>query len=181
MKNEHINEFDTLTLYVKKHKTEQIIESYKKLKWDFVEYKENQKYEDIIDLTFKRQHKINNKDDLQLIQVYLEDKLNNIGKLEKNKYAKSTVFGLSICLPSFLLAVLGALLLFKVFNFASTQVGIVLTSVFTPLIILESVLLYKIRRHELASFEKKSNTLQSELDTILQKASEITGGTDEES
>ena len=77
------NKFDTLNLFVKKIKRQDVVDTYTSLGWKLLTEKENDRYEDIIDLTFLRPHKIQNKDQLQLMQVYTEDNLNEIAKLEK--------------------------------------------------------------------------------------------------
>ena len=61
--------YDTLNLYVKKIKAEEIKERYKNFGWILFNEQENATYEDILDLTFTRPHKIENKDELQLMQV----------------------------------------------------------------------------------------------------------------
>ena len=60
--NDYIN-YDSLKLYVKKNKSKEIIEHYKLFGWELAEEFENKKYEDILDLTFCRAHKIENKDE----------------------------------------------------------------------------------------------------------------------
>ena len=96
MKIDNYKEYDTLTLYVKKNKSTGIIKHYKIFGWELVEEADNNMYADLVDLTFIRSHKIKNKDELQLQQVYMEETLNKLGKLDKFKHAKSASVGLSV-------------------------------------------------------------------------------------
>ena len=57
---DNYKDFDKLSLYVKKYKAEEIIKHYKNFNWKLVSESENKKYEDIVDLTFIRKHKIEN-------------------------------------------------------------------------------------------------------------------------
>ena len=69
-------EYDELRLYVKKTKKDEIVNHYKVFGWNLVSINENKRYEDIVDLEFKRPHKIKEKDELQLLQVYMEENVN---------------------------------------------------------------------------------------------------------
>ena len=107
MENFDYNNFDKLNLFVKKQKLQDVINTYSSLGWKLVEKKDNKKYVDIIDITFLRPHNLKNKDDLQLIQVYVEDNLNDIAKLEKYKHSQTPTVGLSLGCLIFLLLFVG--------------------------------------------------------------------------
>ena len=105
------NEFDTLEIYAKKDKSKHVKACYQSFAWSVVEEKENDRYGDTIDLTFQRPHKLKNKDELQLMQVYMEDSLNKYGSLERQKHAKSTICGITFGLLSLLVLIVGIILL----------------------------------------------------------------------
>ena len=123
--NDYIN-YDSLKLYVKKNKSKEIIEHYKLFGWEVLEEFENKKYEDILDLTFCRPHKIKNKDELQLLQVYMEERLNEQAKIEKHKHSKTTSIGLCLGVIGVGLITLGLLACLKVIMFVSLIGGILL-------------------------------------------------------
>ena len=176
MKNNNYKEFDSLTLYVKTTLTEKIIEYYKLLGWNLVEKHENVYYEDINNLTFSRPHKIENKDELQLMQVYLEDRLNNLSKIERFKHAKSTSFGLIFGIIGVAFSVLGILNIVSVLTFLSLATSIVFTSVGGIFLILCPIFIPSIVKKERLKFEIEFTKLNSEIEEICQKASLLTGG-----
>lgn len=169
-------EFDTLTLYVKKEKSEKIIENYKVFKWELVEEKENTQYEDIVDLTFIRQHKIENKDELQLLQVYMEERLNEQGKIEKHKHSKSCVLGLCLGLLCGALIALGLLFCFQVLPKFGLVGGIVLASFGFLLVLFELIYLPKLFKKESVFYENRSKILEQEINIICKNASALAGG-----
>jgi len=166
MKTKDYKNFDTLTLYVKKTKAEQIKEYYKIFKWNLIEEKENDKYADIVDLTFSRPHKIENKDELQLNQVYLEENINELAKLENRKHSKSLIFGLSFAIVILILLIQGILF---VVNFSFTREliwGIVLIFLSVLLIVGLVLLLIRIFKNENVVFNAKQQEITSEINSI---------------
>ena len=104
MKEEIFN-YDNLTLYVKKNKVEEIVQHYEIFGWQLVKSVENDRYEDLVDLTFVRPHKIENKDDLQLYQVFMEEKLNEAAKAQRRRHIWSTLFAFNASLIGFVLII----------------------------------------------------------------------------
>jgi len=175
MKRNKFKDVDRLILYVKLNKVDKIVEHYKLLGWELVEKAENNKYEDLIDLTFERDHKIENKDELQLLQVYMEDKLNDIGKTERRKHAKSTAMSLVLG-PLTLAAILcGLILIFEMKGvavwvsaavlFVFALINIILMAVFLPITI----------RREKNLFQERTVMLEAELDKICKQAKILLG------
>ena len=165
-------EYDVLNLLVKQKKVKDIIERYKIFGWEVFEESENRKYQDIIDLTLVRKHKINNKDELQLYQVHMEENLNKQGKLEKNKYSKSLCFGLFFGGLGLILFLFNILNLIKFFTWALTPqiiclvVGIIfilLVVIFVPIIV----------KREKRKFISKKEALEEKLKTICDYAKKL--------
>lgn len=173
---DNYKDFDKLSLYVKKYKAEEIIEHYKKFKWKLVDQSENNRYEDIIDLTFIREHKIENKDELQLLQVYMEERLNNVGKLEKNKNAKSTSFGLFFGAIGTFLFIFGLMCCFQCFLLLNLFTSIVFSCIGLILIIICAIFLPKIIKKEKSDFIFNKKKVEKEIDDICNKALSLTGG-----
>ena len=138
MKTIDYNNYDTLKIYANKSKCDDIIYHYNLFEWEVYEKVDNARYEDTVDITFIRPHKIENKDELQLLQVYMEERLNGIAKIEKDKYSRTLAFSLStgvigIAFVVFsILAFLGYLLPMRnIVGVVSMTFGVVLLTLFT--------------------------------------------------
>lgn len=168
MKNNY-NEFDKITIYAKKTKTEEIINHYKVFGWEVVEEVENNRYEDIVDLTFCRPHKIENKDELQLLQIYMEERLNEIAKIERNKNAKTTSFGLCFGVVSFALIVVGILAILKVLDIFGLIGGVTITVLGVILMIITTIVLPRTYKKEKIDYDAKHIQLEEEVNQILER------------
>lgn len=171
------NNFDTLNLFVKKTKKQDVIHNYTKLGWKLLKEKENSKYEDIVDLAFVRPHFLQNKDQLQLMQVYLEDNLNEIAKLERNKYSKTTGLGLFLGSVALLLFCWALYLIIKP---QSLLLGIFLIAISIILFVLEIIILPKILKKEKLSFDTKITQLNCQIEDNCKKANILLGGKNEQ-
>lgn len=179
MKNENnmkidYNKFDKLSIYVKKEKRDEIVSFYSLLKWELVLETSNFIYDDTLDLTFIRLHCIKNKDELQLLQVYLEDKINNIVKLEKNKFLHCTTLGFLLgSLSVFLMSI--ALICYINLN---QKVGAILGGVLgilgVSIVILLLVLLPKIIKKDKHNFKTKKDDLNKQIQQICEKIKLLT-------
>ena len=175
MKTKNNIEVDRLILYVKLSKVDEIVERYKLLGWNLVEKAENRLFEDLLDLTFERNHKIENKDDLQLMQIYMEDKLNAIGKVERRRHAKSTSLSL-ILGPLALVAILtGLIVIFQVSTAFVWTIASILFSLALVCVVLLAVLLPRLIKKENKTFEKRNLILHTELDHICNRAKLLLG------
>ena len=170
---------DTLELYVKKDKSSDIIKSYEAFGWNVASHTENSKYEDLVDLTFERPHDIKNKDELQLMQVYLDDRLEQIGKLQKKKHAKSTSFGLTIGPFSMLLITLSLLLFIHDQSLSNILLGSLMIVVGLAFIVLEIIILPKLYKKENEEYSKRHSTLKYEISNLCTYAQTLIGGVNE--
>ena len=176
MKINNYIDYDNLTLYVKKNKAKEIIEHYAIFGWKLVCEKQNKTYEDIIDISFTRPHKISNKDELQLQQVYMEERLNALGKLERHKHARSTSIGLCIGVMALVMIILGVLIALKVNSVQGLVVAIVIVVVGVILTIIDFVNIPQIRKNENLIYEQKHDELEVQLFAIFTKVKELMGG-----
>lgn len=171
--------FDRLDIYAKKDKKRRIIQCYQSFSWKLVHRQESKRYADTEELTFIRPHKIKNKDFLQYNQIEMENILNDIGKLGKNKHARSTIFGLCFGL---LFAGILALGIFLILSHASTlnlAFGIScigLSSIFLSLTI---VITTRTAIKERGSFKQKSLLLNKKLSDVCKIASDKSGDNNE--
>lgn len=167
--------YDKITIFVKRDKAEQVISNYTAFAWSVVEQKDNNRYEDIVDITFSRPHNIKNKDELQLLQVYMEDKLNEIGKLEKNKNAKSTTVGLVLGFVGLTMFDVGIWQLFAQSWIKQVWISIIMIVLSLMLIGGCAILTYKIYKKEKSNFEEDVKMLKSEIEAICKRAQNLLG------
>ena len=172
MINDYTN-YDNLKLYVKKNKLQEIIKYYQVFGWELVGQNENNQYEDIIDLTFTRLHKIDNKDELQLQQIYMEERLNEIGRLDKIKHAKTTSFGLCFGLIAIALMFFSIMLSIKVDILWVIIYGSVMFFAGIVLIIFEMKLLIKMYNHENIIYKQKKEELEFQISIILNRVKNL--------
>lgn len=176
MENKNYNDFDTLKLYVKKNKVDDLKKSYSCFGYELTSESPNNKYEDIVDLEFERPHKISNKDELQLLQVYMEENVNKLAKTEKNKHSKSTIFGLifgPLCLAFVLF---GAYLVLKVQTPLGLIFGVVSIILGIAVGIVTTIVSIEISKKEKITFEEIKNQLNSNTSEICAKAKKLLGG-----
>lgn len=176
--HENYTEFDYLEILVKRGRVDQVIQNYGIFGWQIEQKDDNERYEDLVDLTFSRPHKIRNKDELQLNQVFMEENLNQYAKLEKHKHSKSISLGLGPGLIGFSAIVLAVLGFASVLPFA-LWLSITLAAVGGIATALVFGFLPSIVKKEKISYNNKSKLLQEELQRILHKAQKLTGGQDE--
>lgn len=98
---------DKLDIYAKKEKVDMVVDGYQSFGWELIENKENHKYEDTCELTFVRPHNIANKDELQYRQIEMENIMNSMGKIERNKVARTTTSYLCLGILSAIFIVMG--------------------------------------------------------------------------
>ena len=177
MKN-NLFTLDKLTMYVKKSKVDHIVQQYSAFGWDVVDQTENKKYEDIVDITFSRPHTIQNKDHLQLLQVYMEDGLNRMGKLENNKYPVTISLGLCAGVLGLLMLVLGGLFAFSILPVLGIIGGCIMAFLGLALLILGSIAIPKVFRKEVRKYQKMHAILEREIKDIVKEAKALRGGQD---
>lgn len=166
---------DKLEIFVKKNKVDAIVDSYKLLGWVEEKRIDNDYYDDIVDISFTRPHNIQNKDELQLLQVYMEDKINAVAKLEKHRYSLITTLALTYGFLSLAMIVLGILCCFHIFDYVGIIFGTILFVVATFLIVFGIVTLPKLHKREKAKFESRHKLLMKEIFTIAKQASKLSG------
>lgn len=74
---------DYINLKAKKQAAEHLISCYADFGWSLTERKDDKIYGDTVHMTFTRPHIIENKDELQLLQVRLDIAFNNTGKFAR--------------------------------------------------------------------------------------------------
>lgn len=179
METKNYKDFDHLTLMVKRTLAKEIIGYYKLLNWTLESESDNRRYEDIVDLKFARPHFIENKDELQLTQIYLEERINHIRKIEKHKHSLSTSFALCLSVVGLAFLALGILAILNTIHIG-LAFGITFTAVGVVPFILCAIFIPKIYKNEINKFNTLHNRLSKELHEICNKAAALTGGEHEQ-
>lgn len=126
---------DFITVTGRKQASEHIIKRYGDFGWKLTETKEDKLYGDILHMSFTRPHVIENKDELQLLQVRLEIAYNNTGKLaRKSRYRTSLLVTLTaLIVTAFLVGgvfmILNGGLLPLIFGSIACALGVVMATV----------------------------------------------------
>ena len=170
MEKDYVN-FDYLHATVKSDKLDELIAHYKTLRWEVYELDEDSVYDDVVHLSLYRPHKIENKDELQILQIYLESAWNDIGRAENNPHAKTLITGLTAGILAVILIVVGACLIID----ANTVIGAVLVAsggVCTGIAIPVCVKLFKAER---ITAEKTIKDAAEEIIAVNKKARALSG------
>ncbi|MGN0960723.1 MAG: hypothetical protein ACI4PF_00820 [Christensenellales bacterium] len=170
-------DYDKLDIYVKREKQELIEDCYSKFGWKKLKVQDNARFDDVVDVSFEREHFIPHKDDLQLMQVHMEHYLNDIGVLENRKHAKSCIVGLCAGLFFVAMLIIGILLIAKTATTLSIIGGIIIIAIGLTTLILSNIKIIKIYKRECIEFDKKMTEMQCGLDEICEKAEMLIGDT----
>lgn len=175
MKTNDYKNFDKITIFVKSKKVEKIIEYYKIFGWEVESQTQNKHYADLTDLVFCRPHKFENKDELQLLQIYLEDKLNTEGKNEKDRHTKSKCLIITFGVLGFLFLLLGTLICFDIFSLG-LGFGISFCTLAFVLLVVGIIFLPKLFKKEKIILAQKQTKVNQEIQEICDRAKKLTGG-----
>lgn len=175
MEAKNYDEFDYQTIVIKKEKVDEVIKRYECLGWKKTQISKNSQNSSLVEVEFSRKHFVENKDDLQLLQIYIESDLNQIGKLERYRHAKTTAIGLvfGLLLAGFLAAGISIFcLLANVFSWIGASV---LLFAALAVLILELIYLPKLYKKEKEVFCEKVEKCKAELDFACSRAKILTG------
>ena len=176
MIEKNYKEFDYMSLTVKKDKYEEVISSYEIFGWKVLETKQHKSYENLLEVEISRPHFIINKAEIQFLQVNMECDLNKKGKIENQKHAKSTSFGLCFgCLGLGL--IIGAILMLIKFNTALALILSVLQLVIGgSLLIFSGIALPSMVKEENENYKAKIEELDQNIADYCKKASAFLEG-----
>lgn len=103
-------ENDTISVKSKRSASEHIIGCYSDFGWTLEKKEDDKLYDNIIHLTFTRPHFIENRDELQLLQVRLEIAYNAMGTLSAKIPRRASLFGILFGLLALCYTALGVLM-----------------------------------------------------------------------
>lgn len=177
-KERDIINFDYLTVIIKKEKQAEVLENYACFGWELVNTKDINS-ENVYEIDLKRPHKLNNKDELQYLQVNMESELNKLGKLETDKHSKSTIIGIITGIIGIGMTIFGILMAIKNYLEVNLLVGgIMLCVTGLTLLIVMTFLIIKISKREIEVFDIKFQKSQKAVEDYCKIAKELLGGKD---
>ena len=166
--------YDTLSLVLKKEELVRMLGFYESFGWREYERLEDSKYFDIAHVRLFREHKIPNKDRLQLLQVKMETKINAFASARRKKHSKSVSIAVAFAVFGLLVFLFGMRLAFEaeklfVFGISLSAVGLVI-----PLALIPAV--KKCAEKENKRFASCFKTLAADMSRILSAAEKLYGG-----
>ncbi len=173
MKNLDYWEYDRLSVTVKKEKAEELTARYALFQWEEIERAEDKQYDDLLHITFRRKHKISNKDRIQFLQVGLEKNLNELNHLEETKHAKSTVLGLITGMVGLGVAAGSIILAVRYFSVLTVISGVIGTLFGLATAILCGLCVMKVRKREEEVYSAKASKLKKEIESVCSEAQSL--------
>lgn len=172
--------YDYISVSVKEKQAEELEQTYAAFSWECVTREEHKRYSDIVNYTFRRPHKIKNKDELQFLQVAAEEELNARDKRERNKHARSTAFGLIFGIAGVALILSGLALAVQLGGAGAIVCGILLALAGIAACVCFAFASIKIFKKENAEYEIKTEKSVETSRELLLKAKSLAGETENE-
>ena len=167
------NNFDYLFATVKKQNFFELRAHYKTLGWQDIQTKEDDAYDDVVHISLRRPHKIEHKDELQLMQVHLEAAWNTIGKYSRWHCPKAAAFGTVFSVISLALLVFGLLVGFEVLKFLAPVYGFIITALGVAAAITTTVISIVICGKERKFARLKRLTAEEEISAVCAYAKQL--------
>lgn len=178
-KQKNYNENDYQTIVAKKEKVDELINNYECFGWVALDTIQHLRYANLLEIEFERPHFINNKDELQFLQVNMECDINKKGRLERNKHSKSTAFGIILGLLG-CGSIAGLILSILYFSFVTSIVCSCLFSILAlGSFITLTIYLVKNIKKENIDYIEKNNQYEQSIHDYCEKARQLIGASDE--
>lgn len=168
-------ENDTILIKSKRQAAEHIIERYGDFGWTLTERKDDKVYENIVHLTFSRPHFLENKDELQLLQVKLEIAYNTMGRLSSKIPVRATLAGIFSGLLALGLAVGGVLLILFLEGLLSTVLGAILCAVAVAVVIFCVILARTFHKRDKEKYSRLIEGQVQKIDELCKRARSLRG------
>lgn len=174
------NSMDSLDVTVRTDKELELRERYKKFGWVQYASSPDSTYDNLVHLSFYRPHKIEHKDELQLLQVNMEMAINNLSKALRYKNLKSMVCGSVIAIISSAFILLGVIVPVLMYSVVHLAFGIVcgMLAVITLAVGIPKNI--KRREREEDKYNKLMLSYNAEIASACARAEELSGGVNEE-
>ena len=107
------------------------------------------------------------------MQVRLESKLNELGKCEKYKYSKSTIFGLTAGIGLLLLLSLGIFLMAEQNTIFSRFGGIIITIISSVLLVLMLIKIDQLKKSDNEKYVEQLKSINAEISSICDMSKKL--------
>jgi len=165
--------YDRLFVTVKLNKLEEPEKCYDALGWECVGKKNVRGGR--VQINYRRPHRVENKDELQLLQVYLEAALNEEGKLDTRSMPLTAAVGVITGFLTVALAVLGLCLTFLTDNPVYFVAGVVFLSCAVAMLLLAVTATLKSFFKEREKRKARLLKARAEISATLRKVEAING------
>lgn len=174
------NTTDTLDVTVRTDKAWELWDRYKKFGWVQYASTPDSTYDNLVHISFYRPHRIEHKDELQLLQVNMEMAINNLSKAERYKNLKSMACGSIIAIITAVFVLFGTLV--PVFMYSATHLAFGIICGVLAVITLAVGIPKNIKRREREEdkYNRLTLSLNAEIASACARAEELSGGINEE-
>lgn len=165
--------YDRLFVTVKLNKLDELEECYRALGWECVDSRDDSVYRGRVHLVYRRPHRIENKDKLQLLQVYLESALNDEGRLESRAMPLTAATGIITGFVTLALVALGLCLMYLLDNPVIYTAGIIFLTCSANMFLLAVTVTLKVFFGENKRRKTKLLHARAEIEAVLKEAATI--------
>lgn len=165
--------YDRLFVTVKLNKLDELEECYRALGWECVDSRDDSVYRGRVHLVYRRPHRIENKDKLQLLQVYLESALNDEGRLESRAMPLTAATGIITGFVTLALVALGLCLMYLLDNPVIYIAGIIFLTCSAAMLLLAVTVTLKVFFSENKRRKTKLLHARAEIEAVLKEAAAI--------
>lgn len=162
--------YDRLFVAVKLNKSEELGRCYRALGWECVERRDDKIYRGRVHLTYRRPHRIENKDELQLLQVYLESALNDEGRLNGKSMPLTAAVGIITGLFTLAFLVTGLCLMYILGTPVTYAAGIIFLACGVAMFLLSLTVTLKVFFKEREKRRSKLLQARAEIAAVLKEA-----------
>lgn len=164
--------YDTIEFTLKRERAGEIEAQLACFGWEIEREWDAKLYSDLVHVRFKRPHRVESKDRLQLLQVRVEIALNKQVKYERTMDSRALIFGLSLAVLALLSLGLG--IAFVVAGYLPVW-GYIIIAAASVALIFSTCLSVRIRRHDVKKYTALMRENEANIDEYCRLAREITG------
>lgn len=161
--------YDNLAVAVKTVSSEELSRYYLIFQWEQIDSYDDVRYDDVKHISYRRKHRLPNKDRLQYLQVCMEAEFNNMGKYKRNKNARETAIGLCVGLGGSGLLTVGILLIVFLLSVPAIICGAALAVLGVGVLIVLYPLIKSTKKREENRFIRLKSESKRKIDLICQE------------
>lgn len=168
-------ERDKISLNLRREAAEHVEECYRDLGWQVDGVREDKSDEGMLTVDFFRPHKIDNKDELQLLQVRLDIALNDIGKNVARRSLRAMWTGLVLGIATLAFLLQGVMMLVLFSGAAAIAFGVIACACGVACGALCTVFTVKLYKIDCAKSERYIEVKTGEIGEICARAKFLRG------